>query len=93
MAQGARTGDIKRAQLELGIRFEEGRGVPVDRAAAIALYRLAARNSGGTVWTHSPNVKGVPGSPMQVDLGPRQAGIEEARRRLDRLTRAQGHVR
>lgn len=92
LALRARAGD-KHAQLELGIRFEEGRGVPVRRTLARRLYRLAARDSGGMVWTHSPSVRGVPGTPIQVDLGPRQAGLAEARRRLERLDRESGRPR
>jgi TPR repeat protein len=47
LAQRARGGD-KHAQLELGIRFEAGLGVPVDWARAERLYGLAAATSGGT---------------------------------------------
>lgn len=86
LAQRAQAGD-KEAQLALGIRYEEGRGVPADRRMAIALYRLAARDSGGTVWTHSPSVRGVPGSPIQVDRGPYLPGLTEAQQRLERLQR------
>lgn len=46
LAQRAADGD-KAAQLELGIRFEEGRGVPVSRRRAERLYWMAASYSGG----------------------------------------------
>jgi hypothetical protein len=86
LARRAEAGD-KRAQLELGIRFEEGRGLPVDRERAAFFYRLAARATGGTKWTHAPDVKGVKGSPQRVYLGPRQPGLPEAKERLERLRR------
>jgi hypothetical protein len=86
LARAAQGGD-KRAHLELGIRYEEARGVPLDLARAERLYRLAARDTGGRVWTHSPGVKSVPGSPMLANLGPRQPGLREARQRLSRLAR------
>jgi hypothetical protein len=41
LARQARSGD-KQAQLQLGIRYEEGRGVPVDLARAERLYFQAA---------------------------------------------------
>lgn len=46
LAERAAAGD-KMAQLELGIRYEEGRGVPVSRRRAERLYRMAASHSGG----------------------------------------------
>lgn len=42
----ARSGD-KRAQLELGVRFEEGDGVPISLDQAIRFYRYAANDTGG----------------------------------------------
>lgn len=85
LAQRAATGD-KRAQLELGIRFEEGRGVPVDRKRAKKLYQLAANDSGGTTWIYRPSVRnGANGGVFPVDRGAKQAGLEEARMRLDLL--------
>ncbi|HEX5537713.1 MAG TPA: hypothetical protein VFX27_11010, partial [Sphingobium sp.] len=49
LAQRAQRGD-KQAQLDLGIRFEEGNGVPQDKARAVKLYRQATSDSGGTIW-------------------------------------------
>src|SRR4051812_16176372 len=47
LARHAQGGD-KHAALELGIRYEEGRGVPMDVRQAIRLYRQAAMTSGGS---------------------------------------------
>src|ERR1044072_8936789 len=55
LAARAQGGD-KQALLDLGIRFEEGKGVPVDRGRAVRLYRQAASASGGTIWVYSPPV-------------------------------------
>lgn len=85
----ARAGD-KHAQLELGIRFEEGRGVARDPAKARNLYRLAAADSGGPVWVYAPPVReGEAGRVLRMGAGPRQAGLEEARRRLQALETGQ----
>src|SRR5690349_18970327 len=56
LAQRAQAGD-KQAQLDLGIAFEEGRGVPRDLGKARRLYRLAAADSGGRTWVYSPPVR------------------------------------
>ena len=85
LAALAQTGD-KRAQLELGIRFEEGRGVKRDVGPARNLYRLAAADSGGPVWVYSPPVReGEAGRVLQVGAAPKQTGLEEACRRLKAL--------
>jgi len=82
LAQRARTGD-KQAQLALGIRFEEGNGVAQDRDRAIALYRQASSNSGGTIWVYSPAVgNGTRGRIIPIDRGPAQVGLPEAKARL-----------
>lgn len=44
LARRAQAGD-KHAQLDLGIRYEEGRGVPVDLGRAARLYRMAAEST------------------------------------------------
>ncbi|MFA5968535.1 MAG: hypothetical protein WC816_04755 [Sphingomonas sp.] len=76
----------KQAQLELGIRYEEGDGVPQDYARAKRLYRMAASDSGGTLWVYAPSPGGgAPGRVMPVDRGPRVAGLAEARRKLQEL--------
>jgi hypothetical protein len=85
LARRAETGD-KRAQLELGIRYEEGRGVPRNLQRAEDLYRKAAADSGGTLWVYSPPVgENGKGRVIPVDRGPRQVGLAEAKRRLERL--------
>lgn len=76
----------KQAQLELGIRYEEGRGVPVDRMRAKEFYKLAASDSGGSLWIYSPPVGNkTRGRVIAVDAGPRQIGLPEAKKRLQRL--------
>lgn len=85
LAQRAAAGD-KRAQLDLGIRYEEGRGVELNKAKAKRLYRLAGSDSGGTLWVYTPSVgNGAPGRVMSLDRGPRRAGLEEAQSRLENL--------
>ena len=85
LAWRARAGD-KRAQLALGIRYEEGRGVPVDRRRAERLYRLAATDSVGTMWVYQPPFgKNTSGHVVPVGNGVRQSGLAEARARLERL--------
>ena len=85
LAQRAQAGD-KQAQLELGIRYEEGRGVPVDLARARRLYRLAAADSGGTMYVYSPPVgRHGRGGVIPIRSGPPQPGLVEARERLERL--------
>ena len=83
LAYRAQAGD-KQAQLELGIRFEEGRGVPVDAKRAMGLYRMAASDSGGTMWVYTPPVGNeTKGRVMPINTGPRLPGLEEASRRLE----------
>jgi hypothetical protein len=78
----AMAGD-KHAQLALGIRFEEGNGVPTDYRKAKRLYELAASDSGGTTWVYSPPVsKNDTGRTLAVDRGPKIKGLEEAKLRL-----------
>ena len=84
LAQRARSGD-KLAQLELGIRFEEGIGVPVDLGRAERLYRAAATASGGTIMVYVPGIRGRPGTVMPMSTGPRMPGLKEARNRLRAL--------
>jgi len=83
LAARAHAGD-KQAQLDLGIRFEEGRGVPRDRRKAIRLYEQAAADSGGTTWVYSPPVgKEASGRAVPISGQPKSAGLVEAKRRLD----------
>ncbi len=87
LASRARARD-KQAQLELGIRFEEGRGVPVDRGRARTLFLRAATDSGGTMWLYMPSPgNGAKGRVVPVDTGPSQAGLDEAKRRLKQWSR------
>ena len=85
LAQLARLGD-KRAQLQLGIAFEEGRGMPVDIGRARRLYQQAASGSGGTVWVYVPStVKGQHGRVTPVASGPKVSGLAQAKARLEAL--------
>jgi len=85
LADRARGGD-KQAQLELGIRFEEGRELVRDLNKAKALYRQAASDSGGVVWIYSPPIQQRgSGRVIPINKGARQIGLEEARRRLEML--------
>jgi len=85
LAHQAQVGD-KYAQLLLGIRFEEGLGLPADRKRACKLYGQAAADSGGKIWVYSPPVgKEAQGRVIPADLGPRQSGLLEARTRPERL--------
>jgi hypothetical protein len=85
LAARASTGD-KQAQLDLGIRFEEGAGVARDLTAAKKLYRQAASDSGGTIWVYTPPVgNGTSGRVVAVQAGTKQYGISEAQRRLKTL--------
>lgn len=86
LAAAAKDGD-KRAQLELGKRFESGNGVPVDIRQAIKLYRLASKTDGGPVWIYVPSPgNGVSGQVQMRDDRPISTGLEEARKRLEILT-------
>lgn len=84
LAHRARDGE-KHSLLALGIRFEEGRGVPRDLARAKRLYRLAAADS-RPAYVYSPPVsKGDKGRMIPLEIGLRQPGLAEARERLARL--------
>ena len=83
LARRAQAGD-KQAQLDLGIRFEEGNGVPQDWKRAISLYHQAATDSGGATWVYAPSPgNGAPARVIGVDNETGQLGLEEARRRLE----------
>lgn len=83
LASAAQGGD-KQAQLELGIRFEEGRGVTRDMKIARKLYAKAASDSGGTIWVYSPPVgNGTKGRTIPVNTGPKRVGLVEAKLRLE----------
>ena len=90
LAQAALSGS-KTALLALGIAYEEGQGVAVDLKRARRLYRLAAANSGGTIYVYQPPVrKGGRGGVIPVNLGPVVAGLAEARARLAALKDMEG---
>lgn len=85
LARRAKGGD-KQARLDLGIRFEEGKGVPKNKVQAIKLYRQAAADSGGTMWVYSPPVrKGDRGTVIPIDRGAIRGGLVEAKARLSAL--------
>jgi TPR repeat protein len=90
LARHAQMGD-KQAQLELGTRYEEGRGVPVDFRRALTLYALAAADSGGTLWLYSPPVGSRQGQVVPVNAGPQLAGLPIARQRLNDLQNRAAH--
>ncbi len=79
LAQRASTGD-KHAQLELGIRFEEGRGVERDLKKARKLYGKAASDSGGTIWVYSPPVGNSPGRVIPLNTDPKFNGLTEIKK-------------
>jgi hypothetical protein len=82
LAERARSGD-KQSQLDLGIRYETGSGVPQDMKQARRLYRMAAATTGGTIYVYQPPVKkGGRGGVVPVNLGPVVQGLEAAKVRL-----------
>ena len=90
LAVRAQGGD-KQAQLDLGIRFEEGNGVPANLSRAKSLYRLAASDSGRAAWVYVPSPgNGAKAQVMSIDRGPRKLGLDEAKRRLETLTLSKG---
>lgn len=80
LARAAQAGD-KQAQYALGQRYEAGVGGPRDQPRAIALYTLAARDSGGPLQIYSPAVGSSPGRVERIDR-PIVPGLPEARARL-----------
>jgi hypothetical protein len=82
LAQRAQAGDTQ-AQLDLGIAFEEGRGVEVDLKRAEGFYRMAAGASGGTVWVYVPPVqRGASGRVIAAGKSLERHGLVEASHRL-----------
>lgn len=86
LAQAAQSGN-KRAQLELGMRFEEGvAGVEQDWERAAQLYQQAGR---ATPARHGMRVSqseaGVGGGVSRGVVSPRIPGLPEARERLEAL--------
>ena len=90
LARRADAGD-KHAQLELGIRYEEGRRVPLDRKRAERLYRLAAADEVGRIYVYTPAVHpGGRGRVLSLRSGRREPGLREAARRLAALNARNG---
>lgn len=85
LTRRARAGD-KRAQFELGERHERGDGVSRDRQRAIALYRAAAQDSGGTRMMFVPQPNGSV-SAVPVASGTFVPELPQARQALQRLAR------
>jgi TPR repeat protein len=84
VAVRAAAGD-KSAQLDLGIRFETGDGVPIDLRRAERLYRLAAATSGDVRDVYFPSVlMKTPGKVLPRSQAPR-FGLPEAQARLEAL--------
>lgn len=84
LARRAQAGD-KHAQLELGIRYEEGRGVPVGLSQAEGLYRLAATAGERRQHVYVPPV-GVHGQGRVISIdGGRRSGLASAAARLQAL--------
>lgn len=75
----------RHAQMELGRRFEEGEGVPLDLERAERLYTRAGRTTGGPIWIYVPGVGDNPGGVQRFET-PYDYGLPEARVRLARLT-------
>lgn len=89
LARRARGGD-KHAQLELGIRYEEGRGLPLDLGRAVALFRRAGSPGPRVGWTYSPPVGAASeGRVVQLDRGHGAPGLPAAKERLARLRERQ----
>ena len=85
LARSARSGD-KRAQLELGIRYEEGRGVAPDPKRAAQLYRRAAMQTGGVRLAYVPAAsKNGRGATVPISAGRLVPGLPEAAARLAQL--------
>ena len=85
LARQAQAGD-KQAQLELGIRYEEGRGVARNLARAEELYELAASVTAGRQHVYAPPVGNqTAGQVMDVAVGTPRPGLQAARWRLERL--------
>ena len=88
LAARAEDGD-KAAMLELGIRFEEGDGVPRDLERAERLYRRAAESRPRIHYIYEPPLRphGV-GRYHPIQTGISSPGLIEARRRLEALLRS-----
>jgi TPR repeat protein len=87
LARRARASD-KQAQLQLGIRYEEGLGIAPNLRRARSVYLAASRTTGGRSALHLPSASGKGGvATIPVSTGPRVEGLAEARHRLWLLNR------
>lgn len=88
LAHRASQGD-KRAQLDLGIAFEEGRGLCRDFEKARELYKAAATPSKPKrIWYYQPSAKlGGTGAVAPANATPTALGLPEASIRLKLLER------
>lgn len=77
--------DHKPALLELGIRFEEGRGVPQDWDKAERAYRLAAWQNSFIAGQQVAGVGAPPGARFEPIMVPGAPGLESAEARLASL--------
>ncbi|MEV4933983.1 hypothetical protein [Sphingobium sp. LSP13-1-1.1] len=85
LVRRAQAGD-KRAQLELGIRYEEGDAVPVDLRRARKLYVLAVADEKRVVWVYSPpTTRASKGYVIPVVVGLEKPGLKDARERLQAI--------
>jgi hypothetical protein len=85
LARRAQAGD-KQAQLDLGIAYEEGRGVEINLNRAERLYRMAAVDSGGVIWVYSPSTgNGDRGRVLPLSIGNSSQGLSLAQDRLASL--------
>ncbi|MEM6856783.1 MAG: SEL1-like repeat protein [Pseudomonadota bacterium] len=76
----------KRAQLELGMRYEVGHGLPVDWERAERLYRRAASGTGQTAQVYEPaSFRGERGVVTSVETGAETSGLPESQVHLDAL--------
>jgi hypothetical protein len=87
LARRAQSGD-KQAQLELGIRYEEGRGVRTDYELAERLYRTASGPSGPAFVYAPPARRGEAGRVLQMPGSSIPSSVAaEAEARIHRLAR------
>ena len=84
LARRAQAGD-KHAQLELGIQYEEGRGVPVNRARAERLYEMAAQASPHEVDVYQSASGNIPAQQITYKTGAHERGLQAAEERLQKI--------
>jgi hypothetical protein len=92
LARRAQAGD-QHAQLELGIRYEEGRGVPANRQRAAALYRSSMGGTPVPQFVYVAGSGGAPGSWTVLYGGATTQRLGDAYLRLLALDPAEGRHR